>query len=258
MNGREKVGVGIITYNRQEYFKQCISKMPWSEIDECIVVKDGGGEDYSIKEPTNFYYHTFEDNGGVSRSKNKAINYLLEKKCKHLFIIEDDMLIKDSNVFKRYIKAAYRTGIYHMMFLKVADNRLHKRVTIDGIDLHRNPQGSFMYILDGVARHVGDLDIEFKNAFEHIDWTYRAIQKGLMPPFWWFPDIENSQELIEEIPGSSENSSITDTEGYDHNWQKSAQHWVDKYGFFTNKIKDSSYDQVVQRLKFLKKNYSKQ
>jgi len=168
------------------------------------------------------------------------------------------MLIKDPSVFKKYIEAAYRTGIYHLMFLKVADNMSQKRATIDGIDLHRNPQGSFMYMLDSVISHIGDLDIEFKNAFEHIDWTYRAIQKGLMPPFWWFPDIENSEELIEEIPGSSENSSITNKQGYDENWRQSAQHWVGKYGFFTNKIKDSSLDQVMQRLKFLKTHYSKQ
>lgn len=254
---KDKIGVGIITYNRPEYFNQCVSRMPWSEIDECIVVRDGGGLDYNVKDTTNFFYHSFKKNGGVSRSKNKAIDYLLEKECKHIFLIEDDMLIKDPNVFKKYIEAAYRTGIYHLMYLKVADNMSHKRATIDGIDLHRNPQGSFMYILDSVAKHIGDLDLEFKNAFEHIDWAYRAIQKGLMPPFWWFPDIENSQELIEEIPGSSDNSSITNKEGYDDNWQKSAQHWIDKYGFFTNQIRDASRDEVERRMEFLKRNYSK-
>ena len=37
------------------------------------------------------------------------------------------------------------------MYLKVADNDKHKRLTIDGLDLHRNPQGSFMYAFIHVA-----------------------------------------------------------------------------------------------------------
>ena len=78
-----------------------------------------------------------------------------------------------------------------------------------------------------------------------------------MPPFWWFPDIKNSENFIEEIPGSTENSSITNREKYQENWNKSAQHWVKKYGYFTNAIKDSTEQQVLDRLAFLKKHYAK-
>ena len=254
---KDKIGVGIITYNRPDYFEQCIARMPWHKIDECIVVKDGGGASYSVGDSDNFYYHEYEENGGNCRSKNKAFEYLLEKGCKHIFLVEDDMLIKDENVFDRYIETAYRTGVYHLMFLKVADNMDHKRATIDGLDLHRNPQGSFMYALDSVIKHVGEWDTGFRNAFTHVDWTYRVAQKGLMPQFWWFPDVENSQELIEEIPGSTENSSITNKEKYNENWQKSAQYWMKKYGYFTNQIPDSTQDEVVERLNFLKKNYAR-
>lgn len=253
----DKIGVGIITYNRPDYFEQCISKMPWHKIDECIVVKDGGGEYYNVAESDNFYYHEYAENGGNCRSKNKAFEYLLDKECKHIFLIEDDMLIKDESVFEKYIETAYRTGIYHLMFLKVADNMEHKRLTIDGLDLHRNAQGSFMYALDSVIRHVGEWDLGFKNAFTHIDWTYRAISAGLMPQFWWFPDVENSQDLIEEIPGSTDNSSITNKGKYNENWQQSAKHWIDKYGYFTNRIPDTSEEDVLKRLKFLKETYAR-
>ena len=71
----DKIGVGIITYNRPDYFEQCISKMPWDKIDECIVVKDGGGEYYNVAESDNFHYHEYAENGGNCRSKNKAFEY---------------------------------------------------------------------------------------------------------------------------------------------------------------------------------------
>lgn len=254
---KEKIGVGVITYNRQQYLNRCLETLPFNKIDECIVVKDGGGEHYNTKRNDSYFFYEFETNGGNCRSKNKAFEYLLEKNCKHIFLVEDDMLIKDENVFDRYVETAYRTGIYHLMYLKVADNVKHKRATIDGIDLHKNPQGSFMYALDGVIKHVGMWDLGFKNAFTHVDWTYRAILKGLMPQFWWFPDIQNSQNYIEEIPGSTENSSITNKEKYKENWNLSAKHWVDKYGYFTNVIPDSTFEDVNKRLDFLKKHYAK-
>lgn len=78
-----------------------------------------------------------------------------------------------------------------------------------------------------------------------------------MPPFWWFPDVKDSQKLLIEIPGSTENSSITDKGHYKKNWQDSADYWVEKYGYFTNAIPDSTKEQVIERLKFLKKNYAR-
>lgn len=257
MKNKEKIGIGIITYNRPEYFKKCISCIPFHKVDECIVVKDGGGLDYNIGKNDNFYYHEYKENGGNCRSKNKIFEYLLEKGCKHIFLIEDDMLIQDENVFDIYIDTANKTGIYHLMYLKVAGNDKHKRLTYDNLDLHKNPQGSFMYALDGIIKHVGEWDLNFKNAFTHIDWTYRVIQKGLMPPFWWFPDVKGSDKLIKEIPGSTENSSITDKKHYKKNWQDSANYWVKKYGYSTNAIPDSTREQVIERLKFLKKNYAR-
>tara|TARA_R110002153_G_scaffold150596_1_gene302095 strand:- start:5118 stop:5891 length:774 start_codon:yes stop_codon:yes gene_type:complete len=257
MKNKEKIGIGIVTYNRPDYLKKCISCIPFHKVDECIVVKDGGGLDYDISSNDDFHYHEYKENGGNCRSKNKIFKYLLEKGCKHIFLIEDDMLIQDENIFDIYIDTANKTGVYHLMYLKVADNVKHKRLTVDNLDLHKNPQGSFMYALDSVVKHVGDWDLNFKNAFTHIDWTYRVIQKGLMPPFWWFPDVKDSEKLLIEIPGSTENSSITDKGHYKKNWQDSANYWVEKYGYFTNTIPDSTKEQVIERLKFLKKNYAR-
>ena len=114
-----------------------------------------------------------------------------------------------------------------------------------------------MYAMDSVIKHVGMWDLGFKNAFTHIDWTYRVILKGLMPQFWWFPDISDSQNFIEEIPGSTENSSITNKGMYKQNWEVSAEYWIKKYGYFTNAIPDTTQDLVIKRLDFLKKNYAK-
>ena len=36
--------------------------------------------------------------------------------CEHIFIMEDDILIKDENVFKEYIRHSLISGIKHLNF----------------------------------------------------------------------------------------------------------------------------------------------
>lgn len=256
---KNKIGVGLITYNRPEYYEQCLSSLPKNKIDELIVVKDGGGVEYKDfnKNYKNIKKISFLENGGNCRSKNAAFAYLLGQDCNHIFLIEDDMLILDNSVFEQYIETAYRTGIYHLMFLKVDNNIIHKRAVIDGIDLHKNPQGSFMYALDSVIKIVGEWDMNFKNAFTHVDWTYRVFLKGLLTPFWWFPDVENSQFLIKEIEGSTKNSSISSKETFKENVKESMEYFIKKYGYYTKQIPDNHIEQVKKRMEFLKKNYAR-
>ena len=36
--------------------------------------------------------------------------------CDHIFLVEDDMIIKDPNVFKAYVTAAQESGIWHLNY----------------------------------------------------------------------------------------------------------------------------------------------
>jgi hypothetical protein len=55
---------------------------------------------------------------------------------------------------------------------------------------------------------LGYMCEDFKNCWEHVSSTNYIIKAGYHPPFWWFADLADSHELIEEAPGAIENSSI--------------------------------------------------
>ncbi|NBP04214.1 MAG: glycosyltransferase, partial [Proteobacteria bacterium] len=93
-----KIGVGIITCNRPDYLRNLLNSLvPCHDIiNELVVVNDGTpvtdfdlSKDVWIDNPQNL---------GVGKSKNKAMQHLLDKGCDYIFIIEDDMLILDPTV----------------------------------------------------------------------------------------------------------------------------------------------------------------
>lgn len=252
------IGVGILTYKREKYFDQVYGSVSECPFDRLIVVNDGPPyPTHSVKGK----YVQHKETLGVARSKNEMLQYLLLEGCKHIFLIEDDVLVKDCNVFKEYIYTATNTGLYHLNFGQAAPNTLQLTVNYGKgvtVDFWRNPQGAFSYYFGPVLQKVGLLDEGYVNAFEHVDYTFRLTKVGLMPPFWYFPDIANSTEFLQPIKGSSEASTITNKGAYQANWNKSAQHFIRTHGHFTNEIKMLHETQVAKVLSHIHKNYGKE
>ena len=255
------IGVAIITYNRPEYYKKVLDSIPRHMIDNLVIVNDGelvytndNDADYILQNNKKL---------GVSISKNRALKLLIDKcNCEHLFLIEDDILIKRDDVFEAYIKAANSTGIHHLCYEKVAGNEKSLKYVLeqpDGVKIgfYHNPQGAFMYVNANLIKKLGYFDENYLNAFEHIDFAHNLIQKNVAPPFWYFPDLLNSEEYLTDIEGSSQNSSITNKDGYNQNWQRSAQFFVKKWGVFTNQITDTGIDELQKSLIYLQTNYSR-
>jgi GT2 family glycosyltransferase len=257
---RPKIGIGITTYNRDWCYKQCLSSIPRGEIDLLVIVNDGLNHYVNDNDGDIVIKNSSQE--GVSKSKNKALKELIEKGIEHIFLIEDDILIKNKNVFKEYIKAAQSTGIHHLCFEKIAGNEKTLKYTLeqpDGVKIgfYHNPQGAFMYVNANLIKKLGYFDENYINAFEHIDFAYNLIKKNVAPPFWYFPDLLNSEDYLEEIKGSSEDSSITNKEGYKENWNRSAEYFIQKWGHFTNAIPDVGTSALEYSLMQLQNNYSR-
>jgi len=255
-----RTGIGIITYSRPDYYKKVYDSIPKDQVDKIVIVNDG---EFAYVNPTDgdTVIHN-KKQLGVAKSKNKAIKELIDLGCEHLFLIEDDIIIKNPSVFQEYIKAADSTGIHHLCYEKVAGNEktlkyVHEQPDGIKIGFYHNPQGAFMYINARLVLKLGFFDENYTNAFEHIDFAYNLIQKKVAPPFWYFPDLYNSEEYLTDIEGSSENSSITNKEKYQENWQKSAEYFTKKWGHFTNTIEDIGKKRLILSLAELQNNYSR-
>ena len=243
----EKIGLAVITYNRPDYFKQCmesLKKYNYGGADYIIVVEDCSDPEY--EDAYNLVYHDlYKDaipiirhlfNRGVAVSKNDALEELLNKGCTHLFLMEDDILMNSKNTCKNYIDYCKIVKRYMNFDLKHLNFALHgpmnkgRKSTHEGICVYPNCVGAFSYYHKDVIEKVGLLDEEFKNAWEHVEHTYRIIQAGFHPPFWKFADVPISDKLLKEIPGSIDSSSIRPRDDWKQNIDQGQLYWIRKHG----------------------------
>jgi len=232
----EKVGIALITCDRLAYFKQSYNALvEYSNggATEVVVVDDGsidGTQEY-IKENVKSHSILHSKRQGVAIAKNDALQYLLQKGCTHLFVIEDDILVKDSKVCLKYVKYARQHNLHHLNFA------LHGTLNIGNLRHYKNtiacyPEcvGAYSYYSKEALERVGLLDPIFHNAWEHMEWTYRASIAGLTTPFWYFADHPESAELLGEIPGSIVNSCIRADKNWERNVVKAEWYFKRKHG----------------------------
>lgn len=281
----EKIGVGIITCERLDYLNNLLDSIDreTTGIDQIVVIDDGIKKTIHSHPKVDFVKHT-DGRIGVGKGKNMAIRDLYEKECDYIFIIEDDMLIKDQSVFKQYIEAYKASGIHHFNYgpgspfnrkQKIKDFDLHNRHLLDQdtepnpklildyktckIALYEHTVAMFSFFTRDVIEKVGYIDEQFYNAWEHVDHTYCIIKAGYHPPFWWFADLANSHELLTEAPGAIDNSSIANqSEQWKKNVYGGRELYLKKHGHYPNQPPYISKEEVINIIKQIKKTHAKQ
>ncbi|HXA02809.1 MAG TPA: hypothetical protein VNW99_12520 [Cytophagaceae bacterium] len=281
---KNKIGLGIVTYNAPEKIKQ--SAFSVSGVDEFVIVNDG--KEYSADcYPQGAAVIQHSKNLRVAHTKNDALKYLMDKGCQHIFLMEDDIIIKDSAVFTKYIEAATCSGILHLNFayqgpynFKSPINKKKKKGLLgrtfnekeaipdplviinydeaNSIALHRACVGAFSYFHRSVIENSGYFDVFFQNSWEHIEHTYRIIKDGSHPPFGWFADIKNSHHYIENIENCMENSSIAKDPQWKNNSVLGEEYFKKKHGFGPTKIPKTNENVLMKSLFEIYKNGNKQ
>lgn len=255
------IGVGMVTYNAENRIVQSAFTIP-SWIEHFVIVNDGTPYQESSY-PPNAHVIQHQKNMGVGIAKNTALEYLMSKGCEHIFLIEDDILIQDENVFKEYITHSIISGIKHLNFaLHGPANKkgskgfttLEERENLSTepnprmivpyseevqISLYPNCVGAFSYYHRSVIEKIGFFDKKFKNAWEHVDHTYQTIKHGFHPPFWFFADIHESWKFLSEIPNSIKESTIARTPEWHDNYKKGTEWYKKKNGVVPTQTPDS-------------------
>ena len=260
-----KIGIGIITCNRNEFLRDCVKSIAPEWYDELIIINDGD------KPITTFYGCEIVNNDqniGVCKSKNKALKELLNRDCDYIFLVEDDMRFK-GNAFDKYIKASAITGIQHMSFAyhgpankgNISKGEPKPRKVIDygdvKIALNQHSVGAVCFYTRKSLEDVGIFDEDFdKNNFEHVEHSYRLAKSGYSTPYWWWADLANSCDFIEEQACSEESSSIRRGDDWKQKIIDSAYIFQRKHGYmpaWQNAVPDTSINDIVKFLKKVKK-----
>lgn len=277
---REKVGIGIITCNRPEYLKKLLDSINYCNWADLVIVNDGDKLDLP---GYNYYIHHNETNLGVGKSKNIAMQRLLDMGCDYIFIIEDDMIILDDLVFDKYIQASKLSGIQHFNYgpgspfnrkQSIQNFDLHNRhelsnqstpnpkVTIQysdkiSIDLYEHCAGVFSFFTKKILNEVGLNDEKYFNAWEHVDHTYRIIKANGHPPFWWFADISNSDKYLKVFENAIEKSTTSsDKKQWFKNIQDGREIYKTKHGIYPNMCPHTIKEDVIKNLKAIKSQWT--
>ena len=234
-----KIGLGIITCNRPVFLNQVLNTIPFTRLDEVVLVDDGTEPLPSIV----------------------ATHHLLNPGCTDIFLIEDDIFIKDPNVFDEYIIASKDSGLKHLMFgyhgpANRKDKKPNPRCVVDycptKIAFNPNCVGGFCYYSRDLLMRIGLFDEVFVNAWEHVEHSYRAVLNGYLPAYWWWPDIANSSDFLEELACSENDSTIRPRSDWKKNIKDGANYFSLIYKDTPVTISDTSQDIVLQRLKAIK------
>lgn len=257
-----KIGVGVITCNRDHFLKKCLNSIP-DYIDELVVVNDGNSLPDEIKIKGTLIQNS--EGKQVGECKNIAMKHLLDKGCDYIFTLEDDIVIKDPQTFKNYIKAREETGLEHFNFgfsqrenlspdLKPIYKKTIKYKT-SSIVLTPNILGALTFYTKKALQTIGLHHYKFnKGHGDHPELTYRAWKHGFTTPFWWFADIYGSWDMIENLSNMGSDSVVRNQNDMMKNFKEACDVFKELHGVNMLEVPLESEQSVV---KFLKSKISK-
>jgi GT2 family glycosyltransferase len=238
----EKIGVGLITCDRPEFFQisyDSLCDATNNQNIEHVVVNDGETDVVVNQEK----YIKTKGKTGVAKAKNLAFKYLLQKDCTHIFLMEDDIQITNFGVFEAYIEASKTTGIKHFNYAlhgnhnidRFGNSTIRKTVkypnTNISIDLYPNVLGAFSYYHIDVLKDVGLMDEDYYLSMEHVDHTYKASLKNYTSPWRYFADIHNSFEYLKDIVPDHQQSKIRNKSNFQEIFKNGLDLFIKKNGF---------------------------
>lgn len=253
-----KIGVGVTTYNSEEYYKALYNSLPLDKIDVLVTVN--GGDSYKDEYKGNWIQHS--ENVYPSVCRNDCINFLLQRNCEHIFIIEDDMILKSEDIFQKYIQASKESGLKYFSFVSTSwesgtPGKRTPRLTVEyknnvSISFFQNMCNEFTYHHRSCYEKVGLYDSNYRDPWD-IDMAYRESQQDYAAPFWWFADVTGSDDLVMNNPSAVSRLQGARTDGSrEQRIQKEWEYFIKKHGQHVTQIPNVSKEEVVAKLKRLK------
>lgn len=267
METDDKIGIAIITCNRIDTFRKCLASMPASDV--LIVVNDGkpySQDTYETRRIDAVIQHP--RNLNVAAAKNAALRKLIAMGCTHLFLCEDDVEVINLDICNAYIRAAAKSGIWHLNFALHGDANKNKdgtpkvKNTIDygddvSLSFYHNITGAWSYYHKSMIKFVGYMDERFNNALEHVEHTYRIIKEQLHPPFWWFADIADSDKYLNDLDADLSKSVIRSNLQWEHNLRSAYNLMMHKHSTIPANIADTEPEQSLEIISKLHEFYQR-
>lgn len=256
------IGVCITTFNSQSYFETLFNSLPDHMYDHLVVVNGGKPYDKLFKRTHGeMHWIQHEENYGPARSRNDGLKYLRELNCDFYFIIEDDMIILKENIFQSYIQAHNISGLQYFCFVSYPWEAGHRfdrtpRIKVQyspevTINFYKHSCNEFTFRTKEMLDKSLFYDEKYMSCFD-VDNYYSISQQENGHPFWYSPDISNSDDLIMNNPDAT---SRMDSDGKRvERLLPDYSHFQQKHGRAISQIPDIGKEKVIEKLEWIKNN----
>ena len=206
-----KIGLGLITCDRADYFRQSFAGVASLPVDELVIINDGEAQLPAACDPaTVAIYATPLPHSGVGIAKNMALGWMMDEDCDWLFLAEDDIIATDPRAITGYIEACEKSGWESLAFGPHGPHNQTAVRTEGACDIYPNIVGAWVCYSRHAIETVGLMDpvLATLNSMEHVELDTRLMLAGLTHRWPGRADAAGSKAWLHEIPGSIENTSI--------------------------------------------------
>lgn len=255
----ENFGIAITTRNRSEWCKSLFEVL--KNINNCkkiSIVNDGPSYEW-VPVGDNVIYTINETNLGVAKTKNKAIRPLLDdESIKYVFTIEDDIVIKNTNVFEEFIIAHQKTNLPYFSYPSHSwdsgkENKRTPIISIDYgdiiIDFYPHMVAAFNFYTKELLKTGGLYDERYFRIWFDVDHIFHLSKRSDFPPFWYFPCIQNIDSYLHLIPESLNQSEARSA---DEEYKKQPNIFFQKHGILVNSVPRCTIDELKEKLRRIK------
>ena len=184
--------IGIVTFNRVNYLKKCISSLLESlsnEVDYILIFANGNSSDDTSSFINNLevndnisVYHIINEDNFIYRQSNSILLFSENFNYDFGFIINDDLLFIQKEWDKRYYNAYKKYDFDHLVYFdynfKRKDHHIKENI-LESFCKSENCMGALFTFTKKLVKEIGYFDEEnFKiRGHSHIDFTIRCCRK---------------------------------------------------------------------------------
>lgn len=267
---KQDTAIIIITCNREEFFQNLVKSIDSESAAKIYIVNAG---DRYTEYPDNVEVIFPKRNPTVvGIAKNIGLRRAKQDGYKYLFLVEDDVVIRDNKVWEEYIKTAADSGLWTAQLSYGThggifggnvdtDGSPKRRAVVEytttKVDLYLYSFQAFTLIHSDHLTESVYFKESYSNAAEHLD-QHQTIflkeHKGL--PIMWHPDIHNSFLYISDQDTNHVSSVIRKSPDFEKNFSNAWGEFKERFGYYPQNAPVFSQDDVLAMMGDIEGNFA--
>lgn len=201
-----KIGVSISTHSdnntdigRYDIIEECLQSLIDIDPDVYINIISDGITDYHEKIINKFPFDHIKrsESGGISKVKNQGIDSILGRGYDYGFLIDDDVIFKDKEIFNTYTSTIIETDIPHYCLFLNDDGSNCNIEVVNNVSIKKTPwvNGCFLTFTRELIEKIGYFKVlTYRYGHEHSNFTRRSVHHKEIP---FYCDVLNATDLLD-------------------------------------------------------------